>query len=188
MKRRNCIHSACINEEQLGIMNLFRMLWEQHVNWTRAFIVSALAGLEDLDVVTGRLLRNPADFTNILKQYYGYEKAAEFERLLRAHLLLAADLLNAAKAGEEEAAQLARRKWYHNASEIAHFLSDINPYWNEDQWKTQLFDHLSMVEEIVTLRMAGKFEEETVVSDMNEQRALSMADYMAAGIIKQFTL
>ena len=47
---------------------------------------------------------------------------------------------------------------------------------------------MSMVEEIVTLRMAGKFEEETVVSDMNEQRALSMADYMAAGIIKQFTL
>lgn len=188
MERRTCVNSTCISAEQLGIMNLFRLLWEQHVYWTRAFIVSALAGLEDLDAVTGRLLRNPTDFANILKQYYGNENAAEFERLLRAHLLLAADLLNAAKAGEEEAAQMARRKWYDNASGIAHFLSGINPYWSEDQWKILLFDHLSMVEEIVTLRMAGQFEEEIVVSDMNEERGLSMADYMAAGLIKQFTL
>ncbi len=188
MRRRTCTNPACINDEQLAVMNLLRMLWEEHVGWTRAFIVSAVAGLEDLDVVTQRLLRNPRDFANILKNYYGDEKAAEFEKLLAEHLLLAADLLNAAKGGDEEAAAIARRKWYDNASHIALFLSEINPYWNEDRWKVLLFDHLRMVEEIATLRMKGQFAAEIPVTDMNENRALSMADYMAAGIIRQFGL
>ncbi|MFA5634591.1 MAG: hypothetical protein WCX60_01385 [Anaerovoracaceae bacterium] len=188
MRRRTCVHTECISENQLSIMNLFRMLWEQHVSWTRAFIVSAVAGLEDLDVVTQRLLRNPTDFANILKNYYGDEKAKKFEILLRDHLLLAAELLNAAKAGEEEAAEMARRKWYDNASHIAFFLSEINPYWSEDRWKILLFDHLRMVEETATFRMKGRFAEEIAVTDMNEDRALSMADYMAAGVIRQFGL
>lgn len=124
MGTRNCVDFGCINSEQLAIMNLLRMLWEQHASWTRAFIVSAVAGLGDLDVVTQRLLRNPRDFANILKNYYGDEKAKEFEKLLSDHLLLAADLLNAAKAGDEGAADIARRKWYNNASEIASFFAD----------------------------------------------------------------
>lgn len=188
MRRRTCVHSECISEDQLSIINLFRKLWEQHANWTRAFIVSAVAGLEDLDVVTQRLLRNPTDFANVLRNYYGDEKAKKFEKLLSDHLLLAADLLNAAKAGDEEAAAMARRKWYFNASDIALFLSEINPYWSEDRWKILLFDHLRMVEEIATLRMQGQYAREIPVTDMNEERALSMADYLAAGIIRQFSL
>jgi hypothetical protein len=37
-----------------------RKLWEEHITYTRNYIISALAGLEDADKVAERLLRNLA--------------------------------------------------------------------------------------------------------------------------------
>lgn len=43
---------------------------------------------------------------------------------------VAADLVNAAKSGEVDKANVARDKWNKNADEIAEFLSSINKCWN----------------------------------------------------------
>src|SRR5947209_19818894 len=48
-----------------------RKLWEDHVTYTRNFIISALAGLEDTPKVTERLLRNQDDIGNAVKPIYG---------------------------------------------------------------------------------------------------------------------
>src|SRR5689334_18686154 len=48
-----------------------RKLWEDHITWTRLFIVSAIAGLPDTDATTQRLLRNQVDIGNAIKPYYG---------------------------------------------------------------------------------------------------------------------
>src|SRR5688500_8662331 len=38
--------------------NQMRKLWEDHIVWTRQFIVSAIAELPDTDTAAGRLLAN----------------------------------------------------------------------------------------------------------------------------------
>ena len=48
-----------------------RKLWEDHITWTRLFIVSASAGLPDTDATTQRLLANQTDIGNAVKAYYG---------------------------------------------------------------------------------------------------------------------
>ncbi len=54
------------NYGQVNLMNELRKLWEQHVVWTRLFLVSAFGDLPDLEATTKRLLRNPTDFANVL--------------------------------------------------------------------------------------------------------------------------
>ena len=48
-----------------------RKLWEDHVTWTRLFIVSAAAGLPDKDATTQRLLQNQTDIGNAVADFYG---------------------------------------------------------------------------------------------------------------------
>lgn len=184
MNRSRCEFS----QRQVNLMNELRMLWEQHVHWTRSFIISTAADLGDLDAVTKRLLRNPADFADVLRQFYGDRTACCFKELLTEHLLIAADLVNAAKKGDTAAVDAARKKWYANADEISAFLARINPCWSEAKWKKLFYSHLQMTEKEAVLRLGGKYAEDVKLYDMIEKEALKMADYMSSGIIKQFSL
>jgi hypothetical protein len=51
----------------------------------------------------------------VFKRYYGEEIAAQFSSLFREHLVIAAQLVKAAKAGNNQAATEAEKKWYSNA-------------------------------------------------------------------------
>lgn len=173
---------------QLQLMNLLRKLWSQHVYWTRFFIISTAADLDDLDDVTARLLRNPSDFAAVLAPFYGTKAAGDFEKLLTEHLLIGGDLVNAVKEDNFAKVDEARKKWYANADEIAKFLADINPCWNEREWRMMLYNHLDMTETEATLRLAKRYPEDIEIFEQIESEALKMADYMAQGIIKQFEL
>ncbi|MGQ0434333.1 MAG: hypothetical protein ACT452_18260, partial [Microthrixaceae bacterium] len=48
-----------------------RKLWEDHVQWTRLYIVSAVADLPDSDATLARLLQNQTDIGNAVATYYG---------------------------------------------------------------------------------------------------------------------
>ena len=167
------------------ITNAFRKLWFEHVVWTRSFIISTAADLGDREAVTGRLLRNPADFETLLKPFYGTEKAKRFNSLLTDHLTIAARLVNDAKAGNTEAVNEERRKWYANADEIAAFLAGINPYWSKNEWMLMLHDHLKLTENEAVERLSGQYAKDVSLFDVIEDQALMMGDYMAEGIIKQ---
>lgn len=186
MYRKMSTNSNNYTDSQVKLMNTFRKLWEQHNIWTRSFIISTAADLPDLDLVTKRLLRNPEDFAKELAPFYGNNKASEFERLLKDHLLIGADLVNAAKEGNMDAASDARIKWYKNADEIAAFLASINLYWSKTEWQRLLYDHLKMVEDEATWRLKGQYDKDIAIYDDIEAEGLIMADLMSRGIIQQF--
>ena len=162
------------------------MLWEQHAVWTWSTIISLVFGLPITDSVVARLLRNPVDFERALQPYYGGRIAAAFRDLLREHLVLAADLVIAAKAGNNEAAAEVERKWYTNADAIAVFLGRINPFWSKEQWRMMMRRHLDLVIAQAVNMLTGNYETSIAAYDENEMHILTMADVMAEGIIKQF--
>src|SRR5687767_12358232 len=46
-----------------------RKLWEDHITWTRLYIVSAAAGLPDTTAAAERLLRNQDDIGDAVKPF-----------------------------------------------------------------------------------------------------------------------
>lgn len=164
------------------------MLWEQHGAWTWSTIISLVFGLPITDSVVARLLRNPVDFERALQPYYGDGIAATFRDLLQEHLVIAADLVKAAKAGNNKAAAEAERKWYANADAIAVFLGNINPYWSQEQWRMMMRHHLALVKAEAVNMLTGQYEVSIAAYDENEIHILAMADIMAEGIIKQFNI
>jgi len=172
----------------IELINTFSQLWSEHTMWTRSFIISTASELGDLPNVTKRLMRNPSDFANALKKYYGDEKANKFAALLKEHLSIAGDLVNAAKAGDTTTVDEKRKQWYANANEIAAFLASINPYWSQNEWKLMLHDHLKMTEDEATLRLSSKYAKDVALYEPILNQAMMMADYMANGIRKQFQI
>jgi hypothetical protein len=173
----------------LHLTNIFRQLWEQHVMWTRSFIISMTDHLGDLPYVTQRLLRNPDDFAAAFSYFYGPGAAAELRRLLTEHLLIAADIVQAGIQGTPiNDIQNMQKRFYQNADEIAAFLSGINPYWNEKIWRGMLYNHLGLVELEAGLRASGQYALNVDIFDEIEAQSLRMADYMVEGIIRQFRL
>ncbi|HIS69846.1 MAG TPA: acetylglutamate kinase [Candidatus Gallacutalibacter stercoravium] len=170
-------------QQQICFMSRIQQLWAQHVYWTRFFIISTAANLDDLGPVTNRLLQNPKDFAQLLAPVFGTKAAGQFQELFTQHLLIASDLVNAAKNKEKEKADCARKKWYQNADEIASFLSSINRCWSQSKWKNMLYSHLAMTEKEALLRLQGNYAADIKVFGDIENEALKMANDMFCGII-----
>ena len=168
------------------LSNQMRLLWEQHIYWTRMAILSMTFGLPDTEAVINRLLQNPKDFESVLTQYYGKDIAAKFAELFTSHLTIAAELVKAAKAGNRAAAADAEKRWYANADQIADFLGGINPYWSAQEWRKMLYDHLAMTKTEAVDILTQKYEDSISVFENIEQEALEMSDMMTQGIAKQF--
>src|SRR5215216_3583360 len=57
--------------KQAAFQDAMRKLWEDHITWTRVFIISAVADSPDKAAATERLLQNQVDIGNAIKPYYG---------------------------------------------------------------------------------------------------------------------
>ena len=79
--------------------NSMRKLWEDHIIWTRLYIVSAAANLPDKGPTTERLLQNQVDIGNAIKPFFGDAAGAKLTALLKDHILGAAGLIAAARTG-----------------------------------------------------------------------------------------
>lgn len=173
---------------QLRICNTLRLLWLEHVIWTRFFILSTAFNLPDLEFVTQRLLQNPNDFARELKPFYGEKSAMTFNQLLTDHLLIAAQLVSAAKAGDMQQVEEYRKRWYENAEDIAKFLAYINRFWSKARWQNLMFEHLRMTENEAAYILSEEFEKGINEYGLIQTQALEMADVMCYGIIRQFKI
>lgn len=176
----------CISPAEVQLMNAFRSVWEQHVEWTRMTIISIIESRPDEELVTKRLLRNATDMANVLKPFYGLEAAKHFEALVKDHLVIAAQLVKATKAGETTKAAEIEKKWYEDANDIAVFQSRINPYWSYNEMQAMWFENLALLKEEVVARIKKDYAADIAIYDKIEQQALMMADAFTDGIVKQF--
>jgi hypothetical protein len=164
-----------------------RRLWEDHVTWTRLFIVSFAANLPDLQATTDRLLQNQVDIGNAVKPFYGEAAGNQLTDLLRQHILTAADLLAAAKAGDTSAFQQAQDDWYANAEQIAVFLHDANPRnWPLADLDSMMKTHLDLTLQEASDQLGGNYAASVADFDAVETEIIGMADTLSTGIIAQF--
>lgn len=175
-----------VNTNMLKLNNDMRKLWMQHIVWTRLLIMSIASGSPDIQLVSQRLLRNPEDFKKLFTTFYGPTASEKFSELLKGHLLIAADLVNAAKRKDNTAVNMLDIKWHKNADEIADALSRINPYWNREDIKNMMYEHLALTKSEAVAILTNKYEDSISLFDKIEDQALMMADGLTAGILKQF--
>lgn len=171
----------------LAFHDEMRRLWEDHIVWTRGFIISTAHDLPDLAPTTQRLLRNQVDIGNAFRRFYGDRVADQLTQLLTDHILIAAQLVNAAKAGDSAAVAEASAKWTANADDIARLWSQINPrFFPFATMQEHMHHHLMLTLDEASLRLGGDFAGDIAKYDEVQTAILDMADMLSTGIIRQF--
>lgn len=177
----------CIPNSVFELSKLMRLLWMQHIEWTREAIISLVEDYPAKELVVERLLRNPKDIGKALESFYSDQVVSTFVDLLTDHLTIAADLVNAVKTGDTDTATDANKKWYENADQIATFLSSINPYWTKKEVLEMFNRHLDLTKEEVLYRINKDYESDIKDHyDIMQIQILEMADMFTNGIVKQF--
>lgn len=164
-----------------------RKLWEDHITWTRLVIVSIANNLPDTDPTVQRLLQNQVDIGDAIQPYYGEAAGDQLTALLRDHILIAAEILQAAKSGDTAAQQDAIARWYANADDIAEFLHAANPEnWPLHETKMMMREHLDLTLQEAVAYLTGDHTASIAAYDEIHIQILGMADMLSEGIIRQF--
>lgn len=169
---------------QLAYHDEWRKLWEDHITWTRVVIIGILDGLPGTNTYVDRLLQNYEDMEDALAPYYG-DEAEVFGDLIKDHLVIAAEILTAVKNGQPTDALIA--SWYANAHDLAVQMNKMNPKsWPLEETEQMWTEHLDATLEEATDHFTGDFAGEVAAYDQVHDMALEMADFMSAGVMKQF--
>lgn len=177
---------TCFSKSQVDLKMTERKLWSDHVLWTRNFIISDLASLEDKDAVLQRLLKNQDDIGNAIKPYYGEDAGNNLAQLLREHITIAGQVVDAAKSGNKKDLEKYNKDWYENADKISEFLSSANPNWSNKDLKDMLYKHLQLTTDEVLARLNKDWKADISAYDKGENHMLMFADMLSNGIMKQF--
>ncbi|MGH2855720.1 MAG: glycosyltransferase [Solirubrobacteraceae bacterium] len=154
--------------------------------WTREYVVAAISGAPDAGAVAGRLLKNQEDIGNAVVPFYGEAAGSRLAELLKEHIMIAVDLIAAAKSGDQTKFAKADAAWDRNAADIASFLAGANPNWPEKDVADLLGQHLSLTKNEAVARLKGCWEDDIEAFDQIFTEILTVADVLAAGIVKQF--
>jgi hypothetical protein len=175
------------SSEALALHDGMRKLWEDHITWTRLAIISLEGDTPDTEATVARLLQNQTDIGDAVKPFYGDAAGNQLTQLLREHILIAAGVIAAAKAGNQDQLTDAQARWLANADEIAAFLHDANPRnWPLDVMQDEMHRHLALTTDEAVAHLQGDWEGDVAAYDRVHDHILHMADLLSDGLIKQF--
>ena len=178
---------ARISRSEVALRQDMRRLWEDHVTWTRLAIISLTTDSPDTEATVGRLLQNQTDIGDAVKSFYGEAAGNELTRQLRLHILIAADVIAAARAGNQAELTDAQARWLANADDIAAVLNSVNPkYWELATMKAEMDKHLDLTTQEAVARLQGNWSADVAAYDQIHEHILHMSDLLASALVKQF--
>ena len=163
-----------------------RKLWSDHVIWTREYIIAAVAGTPDAEAAAGRLLKNQEDIGAAVAGFYGQAAGDTLTDLLKQHIMIAVDLVAAAKSGDDAAFARHDARWTRNIGDIARFLSGANPNWPEKDVLDLLALHLKLTKDEAVARITGDWAADIRAFDDIFTEIMVLADALNDGIVAQF--
>ena len=179
--------ATAMTAQQARLHDKMRKLWEDHIAWTRMAIVAFADGSAGFDASAGRLLRNQTHIGDAIKPFYGERAGDRLTALLRDHITIAVEVLQAAKAGDTAAFDEANARWYANGNDVADAISSLNrKVWPRSVLRDMMRMHLDQTLAEASAELTGHYRASVRSYDEIHRHILQMADALSGGIVAQF--
>jgi len=176
-----------IPQGQVYLNHRLRRLWSQLAMWRREYLIGLASNFGNLELIENRLYNVTTDFGNVFESFFGVQAANRMEYYFTVQASIMNEIAAAMKSGDNETVNNATKRLYENVDDMAAFLANLNPYWNEVNMRSLLYDYyrLTLIESLNIL--SGNLEEAVRIYEDLEDYVLEIADYMTQGFIRYFT-
>ncbi|HEX2978146.1 MAG TPA: hypothetical protein VHO47_03440 [Candidatus Babeliales bacterium] len=172
---------------EYNLREAMTQLWSDHGIWTRIYIIEALNNAPGKEAAADRLMKNQDDIGNAIAQFYGEDAGKKMTALLKNHIKIAVDIVDAAKANNQQKLKANDNLWHSNADDIALFLRNANPgNWKFKPLQTMLYDHLKLTTNEVLARLKKDWSGDVTNFDKVMEQLRGMGQELSNGIVKQF--
>ncbi|MCL2370148.1 MAG: acetylglutamate kinase [Firmicutes bacterium] len=168
--------------KQYLVNSAMRVVWLDHVYWTRLLLVSIAERLKDESATATRLLQNPADIAAVFANFYPAEITNKITDLLTEHLKIGAALITALRNNKNSEAEELNRRWYINADDMAKAFASINPNYDYNEMRKMLNTHLDNTTKEVAARLKGDYNADIAAFEIVKNQAIEMADSLSNGL------
>ena len=155
-----------------------RVLWTDHVSYTRNAITSIIATLSDVGAVSARLIKNQEDIGTFISPYYSTQEVFTLVDLLKTHITIAVDVVNEVEGAEAN--------WRMNGNDIVMQMSHMNKlFWPVSSISPMWTTHLDLTIEQIKARKKSEWDIDIAAYDRNHSHMLKFSDVFSDGIVYQ---
>jgi hypothetical protein len=142
--------------------------------------------MSDADAAAARLLRNQDDIGDAMVPYYGRDAGTQLSGLLKEHIMIAVELVDAAKKADTDRFGREDQRWTANAQSIAAFLASANPNWPEADVFDLLSQHLKLTKDETTAVLSQDYGGAVRIFDDLFNEIIVLSDALHDGLAAQF--
>jgi hypothetical protein len=171
----------------IELQDTLRDLWVDHIFWVRTVVLTSKYGdAEATKVAEANAVQNAKAIAASMVPFYGKDAGDKLFDLLAGHYGAVKGYMSAAYANDTAGMEGARKHLTANAKEIAAFLSSANPNWPKDTLESLLLAHGAHHLQQIDAINRKDFASEAETWAMMKKHMYTIADALAAGIVKQF--
>lgn len=163
------------------------MIWNDMAAWLRAYIISTVWELSDRETVRQKLSRMPMEFVNHLRLFLGDQNSNAFADLLSGFISYLEAIIDALKNGDDAAVNEYMEQIHEVIHHTTAMLSQINPFWQESEWRDQFFRFLILTIDEANAFLSGDYVKSTEIFDTLLSHAARMSDYFSYGLNEYHT-
>lgn len=176
-----------VTQGYLDLASSSRNLMAQMAYLTRLYFVSVLSGYGNPEDVADKLYSLFGRLQERAEPILGAPLSEELSNLLSLQAFYIMSLANALAVGNQEEADYYTKLLYQNADDIAAHYVKMNPFWDEMQWRTLLYNYINLFIQDAVALSSHEFEKELDIFERMLLAALAMGDYHADGLYQYMT-
>ena len=180
-------NEQCITLSQMNLINNSRYIWRTISTWSRAYLISRYLRIGTEEALFTRLFNESSKYGDMLRLIFGAQFAENFTWLFNEYTIALRDLISAQKEGSSDKVNMNLERMYRIAAEMAHFLADANPFWDEDEWRNIFETYLRYTVEMANSFIKGDYSKDVEAYDRLTAFTNSVGDYFAQGIFRFLT-
>ncbi|MEL7657444.1 MAG: hypothetical protein AAGU75_16240, partial [Bacillota bacterium] len=190
MLTTNKFNEQCITFSQMNMISNSRIFWRRFTTWIRVYIISRYVGIGTGEEAFERLKTEISGVGNMLQIIFERESSNRLSQLLGQFTYSLRDLITTEFLRNYEAVDQNIKRLYKNADDTAVFLSVVNPYLIETEWKDMLRAYVQYTVEEANSFISGDYSKDIelfrnltdLTNEMGDTFAQGFYDYITSGL------